>query len=132
MPHIGFRWAYNRCSMILVADNDISFLELASKILNRDRQVFLAFDAQQAFQLAKNLGFSVALVDLDLKGSDGLSLIQKLRENFPELPIIAISSVLTGTELDDAKELGVVDVLQKPITPDWKPIVERIRASRRR
>jgi CheY-like chemotaxis protein len=118
--------------MILVADNDISFLELASKILNRDRQVFLAFDAQQAFQLAKNLGFSVALVDLDLKGSDGLSLIPKLRENFPELPIIAISSVLTGTELDDAKELGVVDVLQKPITPDWKPIVERIRASRRR
>jgi hypothetical protein len=28
--------------------------------------------------MAADLGFSVALVDLDLKGADGLSLIQKL------------------------------------------------------
>jgi DNA-binding response OmpR family regulator len=114
--------------MILVADDDASFLELAGNILNRDRQVFLALDAQQAFRLAQQLGFSVALIDLNLKGSDGLSLIQKLRESFPGLPIIAISSVLSGQELEHAIELGVVEVLHKPITPDWKPIVERIRA----
>ena len=83
-------------AMILVVDDDVSFLELASNILNKDRQVFLAFDPQQAFQLAKHVGFSVALVDLDLKGKDGLSLIQKLRQTFPDLPIIAISSVLSG------------------------------------
>jgi len=119
-------------AMILVVDDDVSFLELASNILNKDRQVFLAFDPQQAFQLAKHVGFSVALVDLDLKGKDGLSLIQKLRQTFPDLPIIAISSVLSGRELDDARELGAVEVLHKPITPDWKPVVERIRATRRR
>jgi CheY-like chemotaxis protein len=118
--------------MILVVDNDVSFLELASKILNRDRQVFLAIDAQQAFQLAEHLGFSVALIDLDLKGKDGLSLIQHLRESFPDLPIIAISSVLSGREREDAMELGVAEILHKPITPAWKPVVERIRATRGR
>ena len=118
--------------MILVADNDVSFLELAGHILNRDRQVFLALDAQQAFQLAADLGFSVALVDLDLKGEDGLSLIQKLRMSFPDLPIIAISSVLSGHQIEAAMELGVAEVLHKPITSDWKPVVERIRATRRR
>jgi two-component system response regulator PilR (NtrC family) len=118
--------------MILVVDDDVSFLELASKILNRDRQVFLAFDAKQAFQLAEHLGFSVALVDLDLKGKDGLSLIQRLRENFPDLAIIAISSVLSGHELERARELGVIEVLHKPITPEWKPVVERIRARKGR
>ena len=82
--------------MILVADHDASFLELAGTILNRDRQVFLALDAQQAFQLAEHLGFTVALVDLDLRGKDGLSLIEKLRKSFPDLPVIAISSVLSG------------------------------------
>jgi len=117
--------------MILVADNDASFLELAGSILNRDRQVFLALDAQQAFQLAEHLGFSVALIDLDLKGKDGLSLIQKMRKSFPDLPIIAISSILSGREIDDAMELGVVEVLHKPITPAWKPVVERIRATKR-
>ena len=118
--------------MILVADNDVSFLELAGHILNRDRQVFLALDAQQAFQLAADLGFSVALVDLDLKGEDGLSLIQKMRLSFPDLPIIAISSALSERELDNAMELCVIQVLHKQITPDWKPVVERIRAMRRR
>ena len=118
--------------MILVVDDDLSFLELASKILNRDRQVFLAFDARQAFQLAKHLGFSVVLVDLDLKGKDGLLLIQRLREHFPELPIIAISGVLSEQTLEQAKELGVVEVLHKPITPEWKPVVERVRATRTR
>jgi CheY-like chemotaxis protein len=79
--------------MILVVDHDVSFLELASTILNRDRQVCLALDAKQAFQLAQHLGFSVALVDLDLTGKDGLSFIQQLRANFPDLAIIAISSL---------------------------------------
>jgi CheY-like chemotaxis protein len=97
-------------------------------MFNRDRQVFLAFDGNQAFQLAQHLGFSVALVDLDLKGKEGLRLITKLREHFPDLAIIAISSVLGEYELEKAKDLGVVEVLQKPITPDWKTVVERIRA----
>jgi len=114
--------------MILVVDDDFSFLELASKLLNRDRQVFLATDAKQAFELAKHLGFSVALVDLDLKGKEGLSLIQRLRESFPEISIIAINTTLTGGELDAARKLGVAEVLQKPITPAWKPLVERLRA----
>ena len=118
--------------MILVVDHDISFLDLASQILNHDRRVFLASDSQKAFQLASHLGFSFALVDLDFKGKDGLSLIQKLRESFPDLPIIAISSSLTPTETDRAKQLGVVEVLQKPITPEWKPVVERVRAPRKR
>src|SRR4051794_25862740 len=105
--------------MILVVDDDISFLEMASRILNRDRQVFLAINSQQAFQLADKLGFSVALVDLDLKGKDGLSLIKRLRESFPKLPVIAISGVLSDPAVQDAKRLGVAEVFQKPITPAW-------------
>jgi CheY-like chemotaxis protein len=89
-------------------------------------RVFLASDASQGFDLAKRLGFSVALIDLDLKGKDGLLLIEQMRESFPHLPIIAISRALTGKDLEKAKKLGVAEVLQKPITPDWKPLVERV------
>ena len=118
--------------MILVVDDDFSLLELASNILNRDRQVFLATDAKQAFELAKRLGFSVVLIDLDLKGKAGLLLIQQLRESFPDLAIIAISGTLSGHELETARSLGIVDVLQKPVTRDWKPVVERVRAMKAR
>jgi DNA-binding response OmpR family regulator len=73
---------------------DGAFLEDAKEILNRDGGVFLAFDAQQAFQLAKHFDFCVALVDLDQQGQDALPMIQRVRQSLPEIPVIAISSVL--------------------------------------
>jgi CheY-like chemotaxis protein len=75
-------------------DDDNTFLDLARELLERDEQVFLVHDAGQAVQLATHLGFKVGLIDLDLKGKGGLSLMRKLRQSFPDLPIIAISSVL--------------------------------------
>ena len=115
--------------MILVVDDDPVFLEKASEILNRDRKVFVAGDAKHAFELAKNLGFSVVLVDLDLEREDGLVLIRRIHESFPGLPIIAVSATPKKIVLELAKEFGAVEILQKPITAQWKPVVERIRAT---
>jgi len=114
--------------MILVVDNDPTVLDQAQQILNRERQVFLARDAARALELSGNLGFSVALVDLDLPGGAGFELIRTLRRSVPDLQIIAISNPIYNLSPEDAKKLGVAAVLQKPITADWKPIVERIRA----
>jgi two-component system response regulator YesN len=114
--------------MILVVDNDPTVLDQAQQILNRERQVFLAPDATQALELAGNLGFSVALIDLDLPGGAGFDLIRTLRRSVPDLQIIAITNALYSLSSEDAQKLGVVEVLTKPITPDWKPVVERIRA----
>ena len=115
--------------MILVVDNDPEVLERAAQILNRDRQVFLASSAEQAFEMVQRLGFSVVLVDLALPGG-GFVLIQKLHDANPDLLIIAIAGAIKASVLEATKELGVVEVLKKPITPEWKPVVERIRARR--
>jgi CheY-like chemotaxis protein len=118
--------------LILVVDDDPAFLERARKILNHQRQVFLASSSKKAFTLAQDLGFSVVLVDLDLRGDDGLALIRRIHENLPGLPIIAISEKPQVPVLDQIRELGVAEVLHKPITPEWKPVVERVRAMRAR
>lgn len=114
--------------MILVVDDDRTVLEEAGKILNRDRQVFLAINAKQGFMLAERLGFSVVLIHLDLRGDDGLTLIERMHEAFSELPIIAISSMLGQEIVSGAKAVGAVEILPKPVSPEWKQIVERFRA----
>ena len=116
--------------MILVVDDDENLLEQAQEILNRNRQVFLASDVNRAFELVRELGFSVALVDLDLPGEDGFWLIRKLRDAVPELSIIVVSNALHTLSLDDAKKLGAVEVLKKPITQEWRTVVERVRERR--
>jgi CheY-like chemotaxis protein len=116
--------------MILVVDDDPTVLDKAQQILNRERQVFLAADATRALELSGNLGFSVALVDLDLPGGAGCGLIKTLRRSVPDLQIIAITNAISSLSPEDARKLGVVEVLRKPITAEWKPVVERIRARR--
>src|ERR1700751_2952601 len=110
--------------MILVVDSDPTVLDQAQKILNRDRQVFLALDATRALELSGNLGFSVALVDLDLPGGAGFDLIRTLRRSVPDLQIIAVTNAIHSLSTEDAQKLGGVAVLKKPIPPDWKPVVE--------
>src|SRR5689334_10850970 len=105
--------------MILVVDNDTEVLDKAQQILNRERQVFLAKDSARALDLAGNLGFSVALVDLDLPDGAGFDLIRTLRRSVPDLQIIAITNAIHSISPEDAQKLGVVEVLRKPITSDW-------------
>jgi response regulator of citrate/malate metabolism len=69
------------------------------------------------------------LVGLDLPG-DGYALIQKLHDANPDLLIIAIAGALKASVLEATKELGIIEALKKPITLEWKPVVERIRARR--
>ena len=74
--------------------------------------------------MVEHLAFSEVLVDLDLNGKKGTLLMQQLRTSFPELPIIAASGVLQAPEREQHGKLRAVEVLQKPIPRDWKPIVE--------
>jgi len=114
--------------MILVVDHDPEVLDMAAKILNRDRQVFLATTAKQAFEILARLnGFSVVLVDLDLPG-DPFALIRKLHNLDPALLIVATSGAMTASLRDATDAPEVVAVLKKPVTPEWKPVVERLRA----
>ena len=90
----------------------------------------MALDATQTLELTGNLAFSVALVDLDLPAGAGFDLIRTLRRSVPDLQIIAVTSAIHSLSPEDAQKLGVVAILKKPITPDWKPVVKRIRAYR--
>src|SRR5687767_13058555 len=115
--------------MILVVDHDPEVLEKAQEVLNRTRQVFLASTAKKALEMV-HLGFAVALVDLDLPG-DAMILIRRLHDTYPDLLIIATSGGTTASLLEGVKDHGVVEVLTKPITSAWKPVVERIRERHR-
>jgi CheY-like chemotaxis protein len=119
--------------MILVVDDDPAFLEQVGPALEPSRGVLFAGDAARAMELAVGLkDVSVALIDLDLPGTDGFALIDELRERVPELPTIAMSGVLQPDVLESAKALGAAAVLRKPITPEWKTVVNDIRESKPR
>lgn len=115
--------------MLLIVDDDPAFLETADESLNDGRGVLFAHNGQRARQLLDvvGAGCSVMMIDLDMPGEDGFSLIRELGRDYPRLPIIAISGVFQPHVLESARALGARDALRKPITPEWKAVIARVR-----
>jgi hypothetical protein len=44
------------------------------------------------------------------------------------LPIIAITEIPRKAVTELAKEFGAAEILHQPVTPAWRPVVERVRA----
>ena len=94
--------------------------------MNLDAGMLIATNGSQALLFVMFMDLS-AMVDLDLSGEDGLDVIRNIRAACPALPIIAISGVYSRDVLERAKTVGAEEVLEKPATAKWKPVVERLR-----
>ena len=112
--------------MILIVDDDPKFLDEAYELLAERGRPLFARTAKEAFQLLEMLGtqLEAVVVDLDLPDVDGYSLIRHVRTEYPKLPVIAVSGVYQGHALEIAKMIGAAKVLPKPISPEWKAVIE--------
>lgn len=62
--------------------------------------------------------WDLALIDLNLPGTDGIELIQKGRERFSELPMMAVTGSTNNLMIDGAIRAGADYVLNKPVDRD--------------
>ncbi len=70
----------------------------------------------------------LALLDIRMPGEDGLSVLRKLREDHPELPVIMMSGHGTMDAAIEALRLGAADFLRKPVRyPELLAALERTR-----
>ena len=115
--------------MILIIDDDPDFLQQAEEKLTpvSDGGVFFAGNAKQALKFLNRVGSSVSLilVDLDLPDVNGFDLTVKIRERYPDVPVIAISAVYQTTALEIARVFGASEVLSKPISRKWLAAIEQ-------
>src|SRR4051812_46773416 len=108
--------------MVLLVDDDPRFLKQAQQTLNVGKGVLFAGSGEQAKDLISSVGeaFPVVMVDLDLRGEDGFTLIRELKEHFPDLPVIAVSGVVQPHVLESAILVGAAEALSKPISAEWQ------------
>jgi DNA-binding response OmpR family regulator len=72
--------------------------------------------------------FDLAIVDVFLQGTNGLEVITKMRERNPNLPVVAISGMMSLDFVSASSELANVVCLQKPFRPH--ELVHAIEAAR--
>lgn len=57
----------------------------------------------------------VILTDISMPGMDGFELLERIREKFPQVPVVVISAHESDVYLQKAKRLGAIAYLTKPL-----------------
>ncbi len=102
---------------LLLVDDDSNFLRVMARAFKqREFNVSTALDAEQAIETAKQTPPSHVILDLNMPGASGLSIITALLEISPNARIVVLtgySSIATSVE---AIKLGATNYLCKPAT----------------
>jgi DNA-binding NarL/FixJ family response regulator len=77
-----------------------------------------AATAEEALQLAPRVRPDVLLVDIDLPGMDGVSLVRELAPRLPDTRIVMLTVSSADRHLVDAMRFGAHGYLTKDVAPD--------------
>ena len=74
--------------------------------------------AEDALAIALSVRPDVLLVDIDLPGMDGVSLVRELAPRLPETRIVMLTVSSTDHHVTDATRFGAVGYLTKDLSPE--------------
>lgn len=100
---------------ILVIDDERDICELVQLTLEAlGFEVLLGYSGEEGLQLLRSKGNEVQLILLDLAmpGLSGVDVLGRVKQEFPEVPVIIMSGYVT--DKSEVAALGATDVLQKP------------------
>jgi two-component system NtrC family response regulator len=101
---------------ILVVDDEPAQLELVGGFLSkRGFEVSLASDGREALKRFSREPFDLVLTDQKMPGLSGLELIEAVRAQNPETPVIVMTAYGTLETAVAAIKAGAADYLTKPL-----------------
>ena len=82
--------------------------------LGQEVKIISAHDAEEGLAaIAANPDVDLVLLDLALPGMSGLTLISRLHERYPSLPIVALSALEDATNVRRAIDAGAIGFVPK-------------------
>ncbi len=103
---------------ILVIDDDDQFRNMMLHTLKRaGYEIEVAYDGEDGMRKQQDQPFDLIITDIIMPNKEGIGLILDLKNDYPDLKIIAVSgggSVLPNDYLEIAEKLGAHRTLSKP------------------
>ncbi|WP_437574515.1 sigma-54-dependent transcriptional regulator [Sorangium sp. So ce887] len=106
-------------SRVLVVDDEASARSGLEKLLRQEGYaVDSAADGVEALEVATERPPDVVVTDLKMPNMDGVTLLGKLREQDPSLPVIVVTAFGDVSSAVQAMRAGAEDYLTKPVDFD--------------
>jgi len=116
--------------LLIVEDDDIVADAIARGLMAASYAVLRVKSAESAQAALANEEFALAVIDVGLPGTDGLSLVRRLRNSGKNLPTLILTARCTLSDKVKALDLGADDFMGKPF--EAAELAARCRALMRR
>ena len=105
--------------VILVADDEpANILYFDTLLQNKVKKIDHACNGKEVIELVANNDYSVILMDLKMPVMSGIEATKLLKQQFPNLPVIAQTAYSLPEERENALLAGCDDFISKPINKE--------------
>lgn len=108
---------------ILIADDSAMARTVIRRCLEiagfSDAVFFEAGDGKAALEVLQKNQINLLITDLNMPELDGTGLLKRIKASprLTSIPVIVITSISNPARIQELKELGASEVMQKPISP---------------
>jgi cyclic di-GMP phosphodiesterase len=106
--------------VILAVDDTPENLDVVKGILAPETIVRVAINGMVALKIAQKQSPDLILLDINMPGMDGYEVCSKLKsdESTAHIPVIFLTAELDSASKQKGLDLGAVDYVTKPISPE--------------
>ncbi len=100
---------------ILIVDDEILVADLlAEAVKSQGHEATVVNDPQEGLRILRTQGADAVFLDVYMPEMSGIDFLRRLRRTHPTLPVILITGQARPDDIQEARRLGVADVVEKP------------------
>jgi len=107
-----------KANLLIVDDEANTLASLSRAFRLAGHEATVCDNANRALEIAKSQKFDLILSDVVMPGKDGLALLEELKQQGVEAPVVMMSGQAHIEMAVRATRLGALDFLEKPISTD--------------
>jgi response regulator RpfG family c-di-GMP phosphodiesterase len=118
---------------LLLVDDDASLLSMLAEFLGEQgAEIHTALDGLEALDVLRSKKIDIVLTDRNMPSLGGHELLLEVREQWPDVDVIMMTSVASVRNAVEAMRMGAVDYIEKPIDlTATRSILQRVAENRR-
>jgi DNA-binding NtrC family response regulator len=104
--------------ILVIDDEDIVLKSCHRALTPEGYDVKIAKSGVEGLKMLENELFHVALIDVKMPDMDGMEVLKKIKERWPDVVVIIITGYSAIATAVSSIKLGAFDYIEKPFTPD--------------
>jgi DNA-binding NtrC family response regulator len=107
-----------KAKILVIDDEEVVRLSYMRTLASEHCNVQVVNSGHDAIALMESQTFDVVLLDMNMPGMDGLSVLKVIKQRWPECEVVIITGYPGVDSAKQAVSLGAYDYLSKPAGPD--------------